>query len=387
MKIVEVVYNAPAETFIQRHAQALHSAGFPVTLVARSWVDNLSEQASLGDGNHDIAIAVMPNFDHLTLAGKLFGLCYLTKRSLFSSGVSSISQKVLLGYFERLKPELIHFHTATLAMMMAWIPRTLGIPYTLSLRGSDVQVIPLHNQDMQESLINTLNDATNVHTVCDALGNLVEAWYGCRVNYHTIYTTLPTPPALPAYRGYKQNEPLRLLSIGRLIWHKGFSNLLHAVHDSCYKHKHDVHLTLVGSGPELDHLLYLRKLLGLEAVVSFPGKLSHMQIQSLFQQAHAYIQSSVAEGLSNSLGEAMVNGLPVFTTEVGGTREIVEDGVTGFLLPFFSPDEWAEKLLLARDSALMERVRQAAYEKAVQMFAAELHAREFMDFYQTAGSR
>jgi colanic acid/amylovoran biosynthesis glycosyltransferase len=386
MRVIEVTYSSPAETFIQRHVQALHSALFPVTLVARSRAGNLSGQASLGDVNHAVSIAHMPNFDHLGLAGKLASLRYLTKDSLFSSEVSPISQKVLLGYFERLKPELIHFHTASLAVMMAWIPMALGIPYTLSLRGSDVQVIPLHTQARQDALVSALKAAASVHTVCNALGNLVESWYGCRINYHTIYTVSPVAQALPTFRCYEQGEPLRLLSIGRFVWRKDFSNLLHAVHDLRHKHGQDVRLALVGSGPELDHLLYLRKLLRLETVVDLPGKLPYERIQSLFQQAHVYIQSSIAEGLSNSLVEAMANGLPVFATDVGGTNEIIEDGVTGFLLPSFAPHDWAEKLLLTRDIARMNNARVAGYEKARDFFSAERHAREFVAFYKGAGS-
>ena len=51
-------------------------------------------------------------------------------------------------------------------------------------------------------------------------------------------------------------------------------------------------------------------MLDLEAVVDLPGKLTYEQILDFFRHARAYIQSSGAEGLSNSLVEAMANGLP-----------------------------------------------------------------------------
>ncbi len=96
----------------------------------------------------------------------------------------------------------------------------------------------------------------------------------------------------------------------------------------------DARLTLVGVGPDIDYLLYLRNMLNLNDAVEMPGKLNYEQILELFRSAHAYIQSSVAEGLSNSLVEALANGLPVFATDVGGTREVVEDGITDSVTAF-----------------------------------------------------
>lgn len=381
MNVVEVIYNWPAETFIQRHIQALRMVGMPLQIVARHRAASLQESASLGDQHETLSAQIMPNFNHLGWAGKVANLPFLLEKSARKASGLPISEKVLLGYFARLHPELIHFHDATLAAAMAWIPRTLGVPYTLSLRGSDIRILTLQAAQ-KEATRTALEGAAGVHAVCHALSRDAAQLLGHDLDVSVIYTTLPLQPALPAYAPLNHG-PIHFISSGRFIWAKGFDQLLHAMRylrDAGIPAK----LTLVGAGPELEHLLYLRKTLGLETAVDLPGKLSYQQIQDLFCSAHAYIQSSVSEGLSNSLAEAMTNGLPVFATDVGGTSEAIDDGISGFLLPPFAPQDWATLLMKATDQTHMEHVRQAAYQKASDLFSAEHHAHAFVRFFEKA---
>lgn len=382
LKIVEVAYNWPAETFIQRHVQALQSQGLYVQLIVRHQATGSITTGSLGTAERDIDAKILPNFNHLNWVGKLISLRFLTYRSIHVPQ-PGVGDKVLLGYFEHLKPDLIHFHDATLAVSMRWIPQALGIPYTLSLRGSDIQIFPLSSSAQKDATIAAIVSATKVHVVCQALGRAAAAMLGHDRDFSVIYTTLPIPSVLPYWRGISNETPIHFVSTGRLVWMKGFDNLLIALHSLCAGGL-DVRLTIAGMGPDLERLLYLRKVLDLEEVVNFPGKLTSVEIRRLLQNAHAYIQASVSEGLSNSLVEAMANGLPVFATDIGGTNEVIEEGVSGFLLPPFAPYEWVDKLLYVRNRDLIEQVRLSAYEKALQYFSTERHSAAFESFFKTA---
>lgn len=380
MNIIEVIYNWPAETFIQRHIQALREIEMPVQVVARHRAAALQESASLGVQSQDLGAQIMPNFNHLGWAEKVASLpLTLEKGSRKASGLP-ISEKVLLGYFERLHPDLIHFHDATLAASMAWIPRTLGVPYTMSLRGSDIRILSLQ-AGQKEAICTALEGAAGIHAVCRALSADAAQLVGHDLDVSVIYTTLPFQPLLPAYA--PTDGLIHFVSSGRLVWAKGFDQLFLAIRGLCDR-DWQVKLTLIGAGPELEHLLYLRKTLNLETVVELPGKCTYEQIQDLFRSAHAYIQSSVSEGLSNSVAEAMVNGLPVFATDIGGTHEVIEDGLSGYLLPPFAPQDWAAILMQVDDRANMERIRQTAHQKAMEFFSAERHARAFVSFFEQA---
>lgn len=381
--IIEVTHSWPTETFIQRHLNALDALNFPVRVVARYKTDVYTGSASLSYESGRIAAQMLPNFNHLQPIQKVWSLRHLTSLSLRAGADRSLGNKVMLGYFERLHPDLIHFHDASLAASMKWIPQTLRIPYTVSLRGSDIQVLPNQSEAQKADIIAALRGARKIHAVCNHLGGEAKKIAGTALDVQTIYTTVPFPAQLNSWFGENNQPELHFVSSGRLIWRKGFAQLLIALRHFLDQGQ-KARLTIIGTGPDLDFLLYLRKVLHLEDCITLTGKLSYAKTSDLLGSAHAYIQSSVAEGLSNALVEAIASGVPVFATDVNGTSEIVQDGVTGFLLPPLQPEKWSDILANVRDGLLMDRVRRAAYQKAAQIFSSEQHGKTFADFFSAA---
>lgn len=90
-------------------------------------------------------------------------------------------------------------------------------------------------------------------------------------------------------------------------------------------------LVLVGDGPLKPQLVERVKQLGLSDVVWFSG--DRNDVPALMQLMDIFILPSLAEGISNTLLEAMASGLPVIATSVGGNVELVEEGVNGRLVP------------------------------------------------------
>ncbi|MBC7241891.1 MAG: glycosyltransferase [Anaerolineae bacterium] len=385
MKVVEVSYTWPAETFIQRHVLALREAGADVMLVGRAGVDAGRAGASIGDADCRIPALVMPNFDHLDLTGKVWSLRHLLARPRWAMEARPLRDRVLLAFFERLKPDLIHFHTASLAAFMRWVPQALGIPYTVSLRGSDVQVMPLRSERAAQETGAALREAAGVHAISWHLVACARRWAGPQVRIQVIYNPIPLPPLLPPFRpGLGQS--LHLITVGRLHWTKCYGDLLQASAELA-RQGIETRVTFVGSGPEESRLRYWVEKLELADRVTFLGKTTFQQVSSLLSDASAYVHPSMSEGFGNAIAEAMAWGCPVFITDACGAREVIEDGKSGFLLPALQPETWPERLLLARDRALMERVRQAAYETARRLFDRRRHAEDFLAFYERAVRR
>ena len=92
-------------------------------------------------------------------------------------------------------------------------------------------------------------------------------------------------------------------------------------------------LTLVGDGPERPALEARAAELGLGARVAFTGYLTQDQVADTLARADALALPSFAEGVPVVLMEAMATGLPVVTTRIMGIPELVEDGVSGLLVP------------------------------------------------------
>lgn len=142
------------------------------------------------------------------------------------------------------------------------------------------------------------------------------------------------------YRGPGE-EPV-LISVARLSAEKDFPTLLQAmkrVHSEIPEAK----LQLIGDGPERASLESLSRALGLESCVEFHGDCR--DVPAKLANAACFVSSSLTEGISLTLLEAMAVGLPVVATSVGGNPEIVMDGVTGRLIPPRDPAQLAAALI------------------------------------------
>ena len=124
---------------------------------------------------------------------------------------------------------------------------------------------------------------------------------------------------------------MRLLAVGRLHPIKGYHILLDAI-AVLSKEGFLVELNMVGDGPERDALEKRAKTLGISERVQFSGAVSQNQIGSHYDRADAIVMSSFMEGVPVAIMEAMAKELAVVATRVGGIPELVEDGVSGFLV-------------------------------------------------------
>lgn len=159
-------------------------------------------------------------------------------------------------------------------------------------------------------------------------------------------------PVMPAARPAGR---LRLLAVGRLHGVKGFTCLVRAFALVAALFP-DWDLTILGEGSERAALEALCEELGLQGRVSLPGRVGN--VGAWYQASDLYVLSSVAEGLSNTLLEAMASGLPcvAFDCETG-PREIIRDGIDGVLVrPVQDPDALAAHMSeLMADPALRAR--------------------------------
>lgn len=92
--------------------------------------------------------------------------------------------------------------------------------------------------------------------------------------------------------------------------------------------------------------------------------------QDVYANSSVLLYTSMSEGFSNVILEAMASGLPVIAADVGGNREAIVDGETGFLVPAGSVDAFVEKALrLANEPQLRRRMGEAGRVRAQTMFS------------------
>jgi sugar transferase (PEP-CTERM/EpsH1 system associated) len=164
--------------------------------------------------------------------------------------------------------------------------------------------------------------------------------------------------------------PLRAVvagTVGRLQPVKGTGYLLEAWSRLASDHP-DAILLLVGGGPQQAALERMSRRLGISERVRFLG--DRADVPGLLRGMDVFVLPSLWEGMPNAALEAMAVGLPVVATAVGGTSEVVVDGVTGLLVQPGDPDALAQSIArLLRDPDLRHKMGQAGRERVVKHFS------------------
>jgi sugar transferase (PEP-CTERM/EpsH1 system associated) len=156
-------------------------------------------------------------------------------------------------------------------------------------------------------------------------------------------------------------------TVGRLDPIKDYPTLLGAFSRLAARHER-LRLVMVGDGPAREALTAQCRELKLEERVSFLG--ARDDVPELLEAMDLFVLTSLAEGASNTILEAMSTGVPVVATRVGGSPELVADGETGFLVPRRD----VAGLTAAMDRyvgnpAMMRRHGEAARERIVSRYS------------------
>jgi glycosyltransferase involved in cell wall biosynthesis len=169
------------------------------------------------------------------------------------------------------------------------------------------------------------------------------------------------------------------MMVARLCPEKDHATLLHAV-ALVVREAPNFRLAIAGTGPCLPELQQLAERLQLGSHVQFLGMVD--DVPGLLRRARLKVLSSVSEGMPLTLLEAMAAGLPVVSTNVGGVPEVVEDNVTGLLVPPRDPATLASALLrFERDEALGRRFGQEGRRRVEQRFDIRRMVAEYEQIY------
>jgi glycosyltransferase involved in cell wall biosynthesis len=159
-------------------------------------------------------------------------------------------------------------------------------------------------------------------------------------------------------------DALRFVCVGRLSRQKGQLLLVEAV-ARLREEGIRCEVTLVGDGPLRQTLEDAVQRHGLEDSVRFAGWMSSQDVRGELLRSRALVLPSFAEGLPVAIMEALALGRPAISTYVGGIPELVENGVSGWLVPAGSLDSLVEAIRAAATRPLdqLERMGRAGAER------------------------
>lgn len=256
---------------------------------------------------------------------------------------------------------------------LAWIlKRRFKLPYIVSLRGSDVPgyserftllyriITPLIKKIWKESAgviansqgLKDLARKTSPSQKIEIIPNGIDM----RQFKPSLFDFAP-----------EARKIWNILCVTRITPRKGVKYLIEAFNILSKKYA-NLNLQIVGEGDEKNNLEKLVKKLGIEKQVHFVGLVPHEKLPAYYQSAGAYVLPSLNEGMSNSMLEALAAGLPLLATDTGGTQELVEDGINGFIIKMKNAEDIAEKLeILIKDENLRKKMGEESRKKAEGM--------------------
>ncbi len=172
--------------------------------------------------------------------------------------------------------------------------------------------------------------------------------------------------------------PPRVIFTGRLHPQKNLPLLLEAW--AKVTRQSNANLILVGPGHDRQRLIELAVCLGVSDRVQFIGAVDSPA--DYLRAAEIFVLPSVAEGMSNSLLEAMATALPCVVSGIGGNTDLVADGQTGRLVTQPTAEAWSRTLIeLLENPNEARRLGDAARERIDQAFALGVVVDRYLELY------
>jgi teichuronic acid biosynthesis glycosyltransferase TuaC len=219
--------------------------------------------------------------------------------------------------------------------------RWLGLPVTLTLRGTEVP--HSRNPALRPRLSRTLQAAARVFAVSDSLRRLALELGTAAEKTEVVGNGVDTACFHPVDRAAARarfglpDSAKVLISVGGLVERKGMHRVIDVM-PALAEHHPDLHYLIVGgASPEGDNRAELTAQvarLGLAERVHFLGPLPSDELKWPLSASDVFVLATRNEGWANVFLEAMACGLPVISTDVGGNAEVVCRDELGTIVPF-----------------------------------------------------
>ena len=336
----------------------------------------------------------------------------LVTSSLNESKTENISENIAVHYLDIGKKGNLHFQTNFNLLAYSWksyfycknliknekfdltlaffgipcgyIAMKLGLPYIVSLRGSDV---PFYNERFKwpdKLVFRRLSrviwrKAQYVIALSNDLIQLARNTTKTQ-KISVIYNGINIKEFYPDVEKNKQEKSFNILFIGRLIERKGLIYLLEALQQITAEYP-QTKLLVAGDGPmKMEYENYVKNN-GLSGKVEFLGIVKHDYIAELYRRAHVFVLPSLNEALGNVTQEALASGLPIVTTKTGAA-ELIDDN--GFIIAKKSAKEIAEALRkIIEDENLRKKFSARSRELAENM-SWENTAKKYYELFESA---
>ncbi|MEP7326778.1 MAG: glycosyltransferase [Gemmatimonadota bacterium] len=384
MRLLVVTHNYPrfpgdpAGAFVARIAQGAARAGFEVRVVAPHAPGTSVRETDQGLQLHRFRYAPEA-LERVAYTGDLHrGALWSPLAALAFPAFLLAFRRAITTEIRDFAPEIIHAHWW---LPGGWLVSGRGTPYIVTCHGSDVRLLERSAlfRRMARPVFRRAGRVTTVSRFLAAdIGQLLKGDSGNLV-------PLPMPVDVAHFRqglAVPKTTPPLILYAGNLVPSKGVDALIRA-YALLRGRGLTCSLRILGEGPERQALERLARDLGAPDV-SWSDFVPQGEMPAEYGRSTITVLPTRgdAEGLGLTLVEALLAGSAVAGTRAGGIPEIIEDGVTGLLMPY-EPEGMAESLgRLLADPPLRQRLTDAGRGRVESVFATEPATARFLQLYR-----
>ena len=279
-----------------------------------------------------------------------------------------------------LSPDVVHFTFGWFAPDRMYLGPALGVRLVASFQGADLNYGGLEVPGYYDGV---WRGASLIHFLGEDLRRRAAArGFAPDGRDVVIVPGVDFSVFEPSPRDRAPDEPLRILSVGRLHWKKGYEYALLAIR-ALIDLGIDLRYRIIGDGPGREAVVYAIHDLGLGDVVTLLGAEPASRVRDEMQWADVLLHAATSEGFCYAVVEAQAMQLPVVTSDADGLPENVEHGLSGLVVPRRDPQATADALsTLARDAELRRRMGDAGRARVMDLLAVAREIDEFEAFYR-----
>lgn len=336
--------SVPSTTFIERLIFALSDKGHHIILHGRKKQKcNYRHKniTCIGFRNDSIGMlkAIFYSLGLLLFWPKAFS-ALLRQRQHFAEFYSFLRHSMRIAPILFYRPDIFHLQWAKEIEQWMWL-RSLGIKLVVSLRGTHVSISPLSHPQLAKTYRKIFPLVDGFHAVSNSLAQTVRG-YGARDSkIKVVYSGLDLDEMHFRPPNRKVNDGLKIISIGRSHWLKGYRTSIEA----CAKLKNkgiNFHYTIVGGMSE--EMIFLRHQSGLDNEITLTSAIEFDRVKTMLLDSDVLILPSYEEGIANVVLEAMAIGVPVISSNCGGMSEVIQHNENGWLVQVRNANELSETL-------------------------------------------
>lgn len=238
----------------------------------------------------------------------------------------------------------------------------------------------------------SLRNADLVRTETNRLKEFLEETYKIPPDKLVSIFVVPSPESIKSLisaKGERVRKSLLgnkyeriVLSVGRLVDAKDLPNFIRAA-SLVVKKSPKTLFAIIGEGPERQKLERLCRELDVVNNVSFLGAEPFDQVPSHYAACDVFVLSSWSEGFGRVMMEAALAKKPVVATDVGGAREAIVDGETGYIVEIANSAQMAEKIQGLLENPQMARgMGLKGHQRALDMFGFEENVRKLITTWE-----